>query len=151
MRNHVQGVVLLMVLVVGVWAAARAVLPGLDFGFVAEEAVETGEAEDVVDLSSADDALTADELQAFQWFLTNEGYDTKGVDGVMGPATRAAIQQAIEGYGLPPTTSDRGLLEHMIAVSAGNAADTAVTDTAADTAVADTAADTAVADTAAEG
>ena len=84
----------------------------------------------MVDLSSADDTLTADELQAFQWYLTNEGFDTKGVDGVMGPATRAAIDQAIEAYGLPSTTSDRDVLEHMIALAAGSAAETAVESTA---------------------
>ncbi|MGD9737793.1 MAG: peptidoglycan-binding protein [Bauldia sp.] len=45
--------------------------------------------------------LTAEQVTELQTLLTQLGYDTQGIDGVVGPATRAAIEAAQQALGLP--------------------------------------------------
>lgn len=116
MRNHVQGLGLLIVLAAAVWGTARLAAPAVDeaFGGDDDDTETTEPSEDVVDLSVADDELTAEELYGLQWYLTIEGYDTGGLDGLLGPSTTAAVSQALEDYGLPVSTSHRGLFDFLV-------------------------------------
>ena len=115
MRNHVQGFGLMLVLAVAIWGTARFAAPAVGDAFGQDGAVRAESkdlTDDVVDLSS-DTELTSDELHGLQWYLTIEGYDTNGIDGVMGSGTRAAIDLAKADYGLPTSASPRDLFEFL--------------------------------------
>jgi peptidoglycan hydrolase-like protein with peptidoglycan-binding domain len=115
MRNHVQGLGLLLVLALAIWGTAHFAAPTVGDAFSKNGAVRAeskDSTEEVIDLSS-DAELTTDELYNLQWYLTIEGYDTLGLDGLMGPGTRAAIDQAKADYGLPTGASPRDLLEFL--------------------------------------
>lgn len=45
--------------------------------------------------------FTYDELRRIQWLLTQQGYDTGGIDGMLGEKSRAAIKAAQIRFGLP--------------------------------------------------
>lgn len=49
-----------------------------------------------------DEPVRVDEIREMQSLLTELGYDTGGVDGITGPATRAAVRAFQESIGLRP-------------------------------------------------
>ena len=63
-------------------------------------------------VSFADVANRPDmDLRTAQACLTYLGYDTKGVDGTLGPATRAALATYRKKRGQPPGDLDAALLQ----------------------------------------
>lgn len=116
MRNHVQGLGLLVVLAAAVWGMARLAAPAVGNAFGDDDSDVSATAEDIVELSASDaeSDLTAEEVFGLQWYLTLDGYDTRGVDGLMGPGTRSAIDQAKADYELT-TISDRELFDFLVA------------------------------------
>lgn len=116
MRNHVQGIGLLLVLAAAIWGTARFAAPAVGDAFGEDGAVRAQSAdefEDVIDLSVADAELTSDEVVALQLYLSFEGYDTRGIDGLLGDGTRTAIGLAMADYELPSDASNRDLLEFL--------------------------------------
>lgn len=114
MRNHVQGLGLLVVLALAAWGTARLAAPAVGDAFGDDDTAST--TEDVIELSAGDDEtpLTAEEVFGLQWYLELDGYETGGVDGLMGPGTRAAIANAKADHGLV-TVSDRALFDFLVA------------------------------------
>lgn len=118
MRNHIQGVALLILLMAALWGTVRLAGPVLSGAFGDEGAVQARVAEDRVDLSTDDaepeEPLSPEEVFTIQWRLAAEGFlDVEtDLDGIMGPRTRAAMQEAKTAFGLG-AVSDRALLEHL--------------------------------------
>ena len=115
MRNHVQGVGLLVVLAVAVWGTARLAAPAVGDTFGDDDSTAST-TEDIIELSAGADEtpMTPEEVFGLQWYLTLEGYDTRGVDGLMGSGTRSAIAEAKADYELT-TISDRELFDFLVA------------------------------------
>lgn len=119
MRNHIQGAVLLVLLAAALWGTTRLAGPILGDAFGDDGAVQAQSAEDRVELSSVaddrfDEPLTSEEVFTIQWQLGLEGFlDVEtDLDGLMGPTTRRAMQDAKVAYGMTQA-SDRALLEHL--------------------------------------
>jgi len=72
--------------------------------------------EDVIDLAALeaeiDPPLNGDEVGIVQGHLTRLGFDPGPVDGLMGPSTRTAIDEAIVEFQLSIGSSDRDLLNY---------------------------------------
>lgn len=123
MRIHFQGVALLglvflVLLGVGRWAA-----PVIRESFGSEGAIQAtsstdppiGSPEDIDDLP-----LDSEEIAKLQLLLESIRYDAGGIDGIMGPKTREAANQAKLDL-LDPrfgtAASDRTLLERLIVLT----------------------------------
>ncbi len=115
MRNHVQGLGLLLVLAMAVWGTARLAAPAVGDAFGDDDSAAST-TEDIIELSAGDDdaPLTPEEVFGLQWYLELDGYDTGGVDGLMGPGTRSAIVEAKADHALA-TVSDRALFDFLLA------------------------------------
>jgi peptidoglycan hydrolase-like protein with peptidoglycan-binding domain len=59
------------------------------------------EGADVYDAGSPDAGLSLDQMIALQEKLTALGYDVGKIDGILGAATRAAVQKEQSRLGLP--------------------------------------------------
>lgn len=119
MRTHIQGLALLLLLAVTIWGTAQLAGPALGDAFGDDGAVVAESAEDEVDLSlgiddQPDEALTETEVGTTQWLLHLQGFldSPDDIDGILGPGTRQAMQEAKGAYGFPQA-SDRTLLEHL--------------------------------------
>ncbi|MEL6686684.1 MAG: peptidoglycan-binding protein, partial [Pseudomonadota bacterium] len=62
-----------------------------------------------------DQPISFEQKKAMQRALTAQGYDTKGVDGMIGPATRAAIRNWQSSRGLPADGYvEQGLFQQIV-------------------------------------
>ena len=95
MRSHIQGLFLLLLVGIALLGIARYAAP------VVQEA-----------LGEDDPPLNGDEVGIVQDHLTRLGFDPGPVDGLMGPSTRTAIDEAIMEYQLNIGSSDRNLLNY---------------------------------------
>jgi hypothetical protein len=54
-------------------------------------------------------SFTSDLIRELQTLLTQQGFDPEGIDGILGPMTRASVTEAQQSFGLPadgePTVS----------------------------------------------
>ena len=120
MRNHIQGVVLLLILAAALWGTAKLAGPAFSDAIGDDGAVVAESTEDTVDLATADDGvepdlpLTAADIFTIQWQLAVEGFLDldSDLDGLMGPDTRDAMTEAKTAYGIP-FASDRDLMAHL--------------------------------------
>ncbi len=148
MRSHLQGLFILLIVGIALMGTARIAAPVIKEAFGDEGAIvaEGSDAEDVVDLATAeqaepDEPLMAEEVGLLQLYLTDLGFDPGPVDGMMGDNTRSAISAAIGEYGLADDSSDRAVFAFVAsladALAAADAAefegDSETTDPAADT------------------
>lgn len=122
MRNHIQGVALLVLLMAALWGTVRLAGPVLSEAFGDEGAVQARVAEDRVDLAieAAEPAkpLTDEEVFTIQWLLAVHGFlDVEtDLDGLMGPTTRGAMHDAKAAFGLG-AVGDRVLFDHLESVT----------------------------------
>jgi len=113
MRNHLQGIALLVLLVAALWGMTRLASPALDQAFTDDGSAVT-ESGDVVDLvvdETLDTPLDDEERARLQFHLVLEGFldDVSQVDGIIGNRTRVAIAEAAAAWGLDEP-SDREFL-----------------------------------------
>lgn len=116
MRNHVQGVALLGLLVATLWGLTKIAGPALGDAFGEEGALqaESGDVVDlVVDAETVEAPLDDEERARLQFHLVLGGYldDISQVDGIIGPGTRAAMAAAAADWGLDDPT-DRAFLTY---------------------------------------
>ncbi len=116
MRTHLQGLIVLLAALAGLWGTARLAGPAVGDALRGDGAVAAASSDDVVDLATAtdepaDEPLTGDEIAELQAGLLFAGYDPGPIDGIMGPSTRAAVTAAIADLGLGDGIGDRGVLE----------------------------------------
>ena len=131
MRQHIQGLVLLIVMLVALWATLNMAGPILDDALSGEDSALHAETAEVVDPGDEGDLpppLTTDEVLELQAALTQAGYDPGPIDGVMGPGTRTAADQAIADRGLPDSITHRSLTNRLRAEIAGLDPDNALLD-----------------------
>ena len=117
MRIHLQGTLLLIVLLLVFWWTLGWAVPVLDSALLGEDGAIVARAPlEVDDPAGADRTLVRDEpldgneVAALQGALTLLGYKPGPIDGIMGELTRQAIDEAKEDVGLAEA-SDRRLLE----------------------------------------
>ena len=115
MRTHLQGALLLIVLLLAFWWALNwagpifdSALGGADGAIVARAPSEEDTA--AADEAADDEPLDGSEVAALQGALLQVGYSPGPIDGIMGELTRAAIIEAKKDLGLVEA-SDRKLLE----------------------------------------
>lgn len=130
MRSHIQGLGLVAGVAVAVVLLALIARPTLDDAFGENGAVRAEEAVDIVELSAEgevlDPVLSADEVTTLQFLIGIEGIETGGLDGVMGPGTRGAMDEIIIVLELDPEISDRALYNVLVErVAAAKAAEDA--------------------------
>lgn len=131
MRQHIQGLILLIVLLLVLWGTTNMAGPVISDAFSGDDSALHAEAAEVVPRGEEDDIpvqLSSDEVLEFQAALTEAGYDPGGIDGLIGPATKAAAAQALIDRDLPTTTDNRSLLELLQAELGGLDPDSVLTD-----------------------
>lgn len=101
MENHLQGVALLILLLLGLWAFWRYASPVLD------DAI--GGSDGAIVAVSGDDSeiearLSTDEVAELQAALAAAGYDPGPVDGILGELTRTASAEARFELDLPDSS-----------------------------------------------
>ncbi|MDC0359652.1 peptidoglycan-binding protein [Acidimicrobiales bacterium] len=117
MRSHIQGLFLLLLVGIALLGIARYAAPvvqealGEDGALQAESAPEDPSDLGAIDVE-VDPPLNGDEVGIVQDHLTRLGFDPGPVDGLMGPSTRTAIDEAIVEYQLNIGSSDRNLLNY---------------------------------------
>lgn len=122
MRMHVQGIGILALVLAALWGLTQLAAPALRGD---GSAVTAQSREDRVDLTvgeePADDPLTGDEVVDLQFGLYVEGFldSADDVDGILGPGTRAAMDEAAVRWDMAGAT-DRELLDHVSALLAAN-------------------------------
>lgn len=122
MRHHIQGLVLLIVMLLALWGVTRAAGPVLSEAWSGEDSALQAETAEVVDPEQevvGPPPLTEEEILELQAALTEVGYDPGTIDGLLGAATRTAAELAISDRGLPDTTTDRELTNRLQAEAAG--------------------------------
>ena len=122
MRLHIQGISLLIVLLLAFWATTRWAGPIVSDALSGEESAlraETAEVAGPEDEAALPPPLTSEEVLELQAALTEAGYDVGAIDGLVGPATRAAVGLAIADRGLPTGTTDRELTRRLQAEAQG--------------------------------
>ena len=122
MRQHIQGLVLLILMLVALWATLDLAGPVLDDALSGEDSALHAETAEVVE--PGDEGVlppppTTEEVLELQAALTEAGYDPGTIDGLMGPATQVAADQAIADRGLPDTISHRSLTNRLRAEISG--------------------------------
>lgn len=122
MRHHIQGVILLIVMFLAFWVTVSLAGPVVSDALSGEDRALHAESSEVVapdEEESPSSPLTEEEVLELQAALTEAGYDAGGIDGIMGPTTRAAADQAIVDRALPESTSYRNLSSRLQAENAG--------------------------------
>ena len=122
MRQHIQGFVLLIVMLVALWITLDMAGPILDDALSGDDSAlhaETADAPDPEEEVEPSVSLTAEEILELQAVLTQAGYDPGPIDGLIGPATLAAADQAVIDRGLPDSISHRSLTSRIRAELAG--------------------------------
>ncbi len=124
MRNHIQGVVLLLILAAALWASSKLAVPALSDAFGDNGAVVAESNEDVVDLSTGSESvqpetpLTPEDVFTIQWHLALGGFlEAEDIDGILGKDTRNAMTAAKAAFGIP-LASDRNLMAHLLELAA---------------------------------
>lgn len=117
MRSHIQGLFLLLIVGIALLGLAKYAAPIVQEAIGEDGALQAESApEDDVDLAALnaeiDLPLNGDEVGIVQDHLTRLGFDPGPVDGLMGPSTRTAIDDAINEYQLNISLSDRDLLNY---------------------------------------
>jgi peptidoglycan hydrolase-like protein with peptidoglycan-binding domain len=117
MRSHIQGLFLLLLVGIALLGIARYAAPVVQEALGEDGALQAESApEDPIDLGAidaeVDPPLNGDEVGIVQDHLTRLGFDPGPVDGLMGPSTRTAIDEAIMEYQLNIGSSDRNLLNY---------------------------------------
>lgn len=117
MRSHIQGLFLLLLVGIALLGIARYAAPVVQEALGEDGALQAESApEDLSDLGAidveVDPPLNGDEVGIVQDHLTRLGFDPGPVDGLMGPSTRTAIDEAIVEYQLNIGSSDRNLLNY---------------------------------------
>lgn len=117
MRSHIQGIFLLLIVGIALLGMARYAAPVVQEALGEDGALQAESApEDLIDLAAIeeeiDPPLNGDEVVVVQDHLTRLGFDPGPVDGLMGPGTRTAIDEAIVEYQLNIGSSDRDLLNY---------------------------------------
>lgn len=117
MRSHIQGLFLLLLVGIALLGIARYAAPVVQEALGEDGALQAESApEDLIDLGAidveVDPPLNGDEVGVVQNHLTRLGFDPGPVDGLMGPSTRTAIEEAIIEYQLNIGSSDRDLLNY---------------------------------------
>jgi hypothetical protein len=122
MRQHIQGLILLIVMLTALWITLDKAGPVLSDALSGEDSALHVETADVVDIENETEPavpLSAEEVLELQAVLTQSGYDPGPIDGLMGPATTSAADQAIADRGLPASISHRSLTNRIRAELAG--------------------------------
>jgi peptidoglycan hydrolase-like protein with peptidoglycan-binding domain len=116
MRQHTQGLVLLIVMLVALWITVDLAGPVLDDALSGDDSALHAETIDVVEPDEEGDLpvpLTPEEVLELQAVLTEAGYDPGPIDGVMGSATQSAADLAIADRGLPDSVTLRSLTNRL--------------------------------------
>ena len=116
MRQHTQGLVLLIVMLVALWITLDLAGPVLDDALSGDDSALHAETIDVVEPDEQGDLpvpLTPDEVLELQAVLTEAGYDPGPIDGVMGSATQSAADLAIADRSLPDSVTLRSLTNRL--------------------------------------
>jgi len=122
-RIHIKGVailaaVFLLLLGISNWAS-----PVLHEALGSEGAIQATSSPDPEPGSAAAIAelpLSPDEIADLQAILESINYDVGGIDGIMGPKTRAVITQVKLDLKLAAGTTDRKLLERLTVLTTNN-------------------------------
>ena len=114
MRSHIQGLVLLIVLLIVFWVTWSKAGPVISDAFEGEDGAIVAESGDEVEIDpetneEVEPPLTPDEIAELQSALTAAGYDPGPIDGIMGDQTINAATTARFDYGLSDAT-DRELI-----------------------------------------
>ncbi len=126
MRIHIQGIALLGAVFLVLLGIANWAAPVVNEAFSSEGAIQAtsspeppiGSEEEAEDLP-----LNTEEIAQLQTLLESINYDMGGIDGIIGPKTREAINQAkldLATSGLGSTSSDRRLLDRLIVLTESN-------------------------------
>lgn len=137
MRQHIQGLILLIVMLLVLWVTTNMAGPVISDAFSGDDGALHAKAAEVVPPGEEEEIavpLNGDEILEFQAALTQLGYDPGAIDGLMGPSTEAAAAQAVIDRDLPATTDNRSLLE-VLQAELGLSPDTAVPGTDSETSV----------------
>ncbi len=117
MRIHLQGTLLLIVLLLVFWWTLDWAVPVLDGALLGEDGAIVARAPLEVDnpadadrVLEQDEPLDGNEVAQLQGALTQFDYSPGPIDGIMGELTRQAIDEAKADLGLVEA-SDRRLLE----------------------------------------
>ena len=108
--NHLQGVLLLVLLLLVFWGLWRMALPAIGKAWGGSDGAVVAESRDETLDPVGGAPLTLAEVADLQVALTEAGYDPGPVDGIMGEMTRRAADEARGELGLEQE-SDRRLLE----------------------------------------
>jgi len=123
MKIHLQGIALLAAVMLLLLGMAKWASPTLHDALGPEGAIQATSSPDPVPGSPdavADLPLTTDEIVTLQTTLDSLLYDVGGIDGIIGPTTKAAIAKAKTDLGLAPGTSNRKLLERLLILTTNN-------------------------------
>lgn len=123
MKIHLQGVALLATVLLILLGMTRWAAPVLQDALGSEGAIQaTSSSEPPIGSPEAlaDLPLDSDEIATLQTILESINYDAGGVDGIIGPKTRAAIDQAKLDLKLAAGTSNRKLLERLLVLTNPN-------------------------------
>ncbi len=128
MHSHIQGLFLLLIVAIALITATRFAAPVVEEAFGPDGAlVAVPVDEDTsVEQKESDDPLTGDEVLVIQGHLHRLGFDPGVIDGLNGPNTATAIDEAIAQYRMQADADDRDVLEYLQAlVDALDASETA--------------------------
>jgi hypothetical protein len=122
MRHHFQGVILLIVMLLVLWATLETAGPVVSDALTGDERALVAESSDDTAEDLPEDApppLTEEEVLELQAALTEVGYSPGTIDGALGPATQEAVDLAIADRNLPETITYRSLTSRLQAEIAG--------------------------------
>jgi len=122
-KIHLQGVALLATVLLVLLGMTKWAAPVLQEALGSEGAIQaTSSSEPPIGSPEAlaDLPLSSDEIATLQTILESINYDAGGVDGIMGPKTKAAIDQAKLDLKLAAGTSNRKLLERLLVLTNPN-------------------------------
>ena len=108
--NHLQGVVVLILILLGFWGLWTVAAPAIGDAFDGPYAAIVIESGDEILDPTGEAPLTLAEVADLQAALTEAGYDPGPTDGIMGELTRRAADEARTDLDLEQE-SDRRLLE----------------------------------------